>query len=116
VLVGDFNTLAPDERLDTSRLPWRLRWLVWLSGGRIRWQTIAIVLGAGYVDGYRHLHAHEPGLTFPTWDPHVRLDYVFVPKGLESRIAACEVVSAADGLREASDHFPLAAELEVVGE
>ena len=86
VLVGDFNTLAPDERLDVTRLPRRLRLLVWLSGGRIRWQTIAIMLGAGYIDGYRQLHASRPGLTFPTWDPHVRLDYVFLPKALASRL------------------------------
>src|SRR5688500_13460148 len=73
VLIGDFNTLAPDERFDASKLPHRLRLLVWLSGGRIRWQTIAIVLGAGYVDGYRLLNEADAGLTFPTWGPHVRL-------------------------------------------
>ncbi len=69
----------------------RLRLLVWLSGGRIRWQTIAIMLGAGYVDGFRHLQPTEPGFTFPTWDPHVRLDYAFVPKALAAALTACEV-------------------------
>jgi exodeoxyribonuclease-3 len=110
VLVGDFNTLAPDERLDTAKLPRRLRWLVWLSGGRIRWQTIAIVLGAGYVDGYRHLHSGEAGLTFPAPDPHVRLDYVFVPKGIETQLVGCDVVVAGASVRSASDHLPVTAE------
>ena len=111
VLVGDFNTLAPDERLDVSKLPLRLRALVWLSGGRIRWQTIAIVLGADYVDGFRLLHEREPGLTFPTWDPHTRLDYVFVPAPFAERLVACDVVTGSATLRQASDHFPVRADL-----
>ena len=112
VLVGDFNTIAPDERLDVSRLPRRLRVLVWLSGGRIRWQTIAIVLGANYVDGYRLLHQTDPGLTFPTWDPHARLDYVFLPKPFAERLTACEVVTDADQVKLASDHFPVRADVQ----
>jgi exodeoxyribonuclease-3 len=113
VLVGDFNTIAPDERLDVGRLPSRLRFLVWLSGGKIRWQTIAIMLGAGYVDGFRLLHPTDSGLTFPTWDPHVRLDYVFVPKSYASQLTQCEVV-AGDGVASASDHFPIVAAIETV--
>ena len=113
VLLGDFNTLAPDERLDTARLPRRLRALVWLSGGRIRWQTIAIMLGAGYVDGFRTLCPSDPGLTFPTWDPHVRLDYVFLPKPFAERLRACAVVRDGGLVRTASDHFPMFAEVEV---
>ena len=38
VLAGDFNTLAPGERLDTHLLPLRLRPFVWMSGGRVRWR------------------------------------------------------------------------------
>lgn len=113
VLAGDFNTLAPDELLDVSRLPRRLRWLVWLSGGRIRWQTIAIVLGAGYVDGFRMRHATDLGHTFPTWDPHVRLDYVFIPKPFAARLTTCEVVCRGNIVRAASDHFPVRAELAI---
>lgn len=113
VLVGDFNTLAPDERLDVSKLPLRLRALVWLSGGRIRWQTIAIVLGAGYVDGFRLLHEGDPGLTFPTWAPHTRLDYVFIPAAFAERLTACHVVVDHSSLGQASDHFPVFAELRL---
>jgi endonuclease/exonuclease/phosphatase family metal-dependent hydrolase len=113
VLVGDFNTLAPDERLDVAKLPRRLRLLVWLSGGRIRWQTIAIVLGADYVDGFRAQHPADAGLTFPTWDPHVRLDYVFLPRPFAERLVSCDVViNKAEG-RLASDHFPVCAEISV---
>ena len=79
VLAGDFNTLAPGESLDVQRLPARLRPLVWLSGGSIRWKTIAAVLAAGYADVWRALHPEGDGATFPTWGRHLRLDYVFAP-------------------------------------
>jgi exodeoxyribonuclease-3 len=109
-LVGDFNTLAPGELLDVRKLPARLRALVWLSGGRIRWRTIQTILDAGYADAFRHLQPDLVGCTFPTWDPHVRLDYLFVPAVVVDRVARCQVL-AADQAHAASDHFPLVAEL-----
>jgi exodeoxyribonuclease III len=112
VLAGDFNTLAPGELLDIRHLPLRLRPFVWLSGGHIRWRTIQQALDAGYVDGYRATTPSETGFTFPTWQPHLRLDYVFVPRGFAQRLTACEVIT--DGrAKEASDHFPLLAHLDV---
>jgi endonuclease/exonuclease/phosphatase family metal-dependent hydrolase len=113
VLVGDFNTRAPGELLDTRRLPARLRPLVWLSGGKIRWETIRIMLDARYVDGYRSLNPSDEGYTFPTWDPHVRLDYLFLPAPFADRLKACRVVNGSPVVAEASDHFPLFAHLEV---
>ena len=110
VLVGDFNTLAPGELLDFSKLPARLRALVWLSGGRVRWRTIQGVLDAGYIDAFRALQPDLVGYTFPTWEPHVRLDYLFVPRPCVGRVTRCQVFSARH-VREASDHFPLLAEL-----
>lgn len=112
VLAGDFNTLAPGELLDTGRLPRRLRPLVWLSGGRIRWRTIQQVLDRGYVDAFRRMHPAEPGSTFPTADPHLRLDYVFVSGSFADRVSRCDLVSG-HGLVQASDHFPLLAEIRV---
>jgi exodeoxyribonuclease-3 len=110
LLAGDFNTLAPGDLLDFRKLPGRLRALVWLSGGRIRWRTIQMVLNAGYVDAFRKLHPEDRGLTFPVWDPHVRLDYVFASAGHAERLLLCEVVR--DPLtKEGSDHFPLLAEI-----
>ena len=113
VVAGDFNTLAPGEELDLRKLPPRLRAIVWLTGRRIRWETIQIMLDASYVDGYRSLHGHDPGYTFPTWDPHVRLDYVFVPFAWSRRLADCAVVSDHPALAQASDHLPLRAEVEL---
>jgi exodeoxyribonuclease-3 len=112
VLTGDFNTLAPGDLLDFRKLPHRLRALVWLSGGDIRWRTIQVILDAGYIDGYRKLHAGDPGFTFPTWSPHVRLDYVFVPAGFTNRLQACEILRSPAAL-DASDHFPFLADVAV---
>jgi exodeoxyribonuclease-3 len=110
VLTGDFNTLAPGELLDVGRLPRRLRPLLWLSGGRVKWRTIQLILDAGYADAYRLRHSQEIGHTFPTWDPHLRLDYVFVPAAFADRAITCDVVRHPDAA-SASDHFPVVADL-----
>jgi endonuclease/exonuclease/phosphatase family metal-dependent hydrolase len=111
ILAGDFNTLAPGELLDVRQLPLRLRPFVWLSGGAIRWQTIKAMLDARYVDSFRAQHPSDPGLTFPTWNPHVRLDYTFVPASQISRLRRCEIVTR-DPAPLASDHFPLITEVD----
>lgn len=113
LLVGDFNTLAPGDLLDFRKLPNRLRALVWLSGGRIQWRTIQLVLDAGYIDAYRVRHGTATGYTFPSWAPHVRLDYVFTPTGFSSRIHRCEIVTH-PAAPAASDHLPLLAEVDFV--
>lgn len=113
LLVGDFNTLAPGDLLDFRKLPNRLRALVWLSGGKIQWRTIQLVLDAGYVDAYRVRHGGATGYTFPSWAPHVRLDYVFTPAGFSSRVHSCEIVTH-PAAPAASDHLPLLAEVDFV--
>ena len=110
LLMGDFNTLAPGADLDITKLPPRLRALLWLGGGRVRWRTIPLMIEAGYVDAYRKLHA-DPGYTFPTWGPNIRLDYLFTPASLTPRVKTCEVVHAPE-VRDASDHLPLFAEID----
>jgi endonuclease/exonuclease/phosphatase family metal-dependent hydrolase len=112
VLVGDFNTVAPGELLDFKSLPQKVRATVWLSGGQIRWRTVQIVLDAGYSDVFRILHPADPGLTLPTHSPQVRLDYLFVPTPHLRRVIACEVLRPPEG-EQASDHFPLFAEIGV---
>ncbi len=112
VLVGDFNTLAPGEVLELQRLPAWIRALIWISGRKLQRETIQLMLDAGYGDGFRMLNPDDKGYTFPTWDPHVRLDYVFVPGTFANRLAKCEVITEPlDRIRAASDHCPLLAEL-----
>lgn len=109
LLTGDFNTLAPEEELDVTKLPPRLRALLWLGGGKVRWRTIRLMVEAGYIDAYRMLSS-DSGYTFPTWDPHIRLDYVFTPAAFQGHVRHCEVVRTPES-RQASDHLALLAEL-----
>ncbi|HEV7746433.1 MAG TPA: endonuclease/exonuclease/phosphatase family protein [Pyrinomonadaceae bacterium] len=113
VLVGDFNTLAAGELLDVRRMPAWIRGLVWLSGRDIQRETIQIVRDAKYTDAYRSLHPDDKGFTFPVWDPHLRLDYLFVPERFANRVLQCEVVADLQVALQASDHFPLLAKLDL---
>ena len=114
VLIGDFNTLAPGEALELNRMPAWIRALIWISGRKLQRETIQMMLDAGYNDGYRSLHPDDKGYTFPTWDPHVRLDYVFVPRMFMKRLAKCEVITEPkERVRAASDHCPLVVELNL---
>lgn len=116
VLAGDFNALAPGEVLDASHMPRWIRAMIWLSGRDIARSTIEMMQSDGYVDAWRTLygdHKSEPGYTFPVWDPHVRLDYVFTPTEFASRFTACEVRRTPETVRTASDHFPLLVEISI---
>ncbi len=112
LIAGDFNALAPGELLAVAKMPRWIRAMVWLSGRDIARDTIQLMIDEGYADAWRLLHPGDNGYTFPTWDPHVRLDYVFVPKRDADRVAVCEIVHAPQPLvREASDHAPLLLEV-----
>jgi exodeoxyribonuclease-3 len=113
VLLGDFNTLAPGELLDTQRMPAWIRALVWISGRDIQRETIQVMLDERYLDGYRHLYPDDKGYTFPTWDPHLRLDYIFLPDKHARRLQSCQVIRHPETVTRASDHFPLLAQLDV---
>ena len=112
ILVGDYNTLAPGEELELDKLPAWIRALIWISGRKLQRDTIQVALDAGYLDCYRMLHKEDKGYTFPTWDPHVRLDYAFAPKAFADRVLKCEVVTEPAAMMKAgSDHLPLLVEL-----
>jgi exodeoxyribonuclease-3 len=114
VLAGDFNALAPGEKFDSSPMPGWIRGMIWLSGRDIARSTIEMMQADGYVDAWRTLYAdqeNDPGYTFPVWNPHVRLDYVFTPQEYASRFTACEVRRSPEKTKTASDHFPLLVEI-----
>lgn len=113
LLLGDFNALAPGELLQVDRMPGWIRAMVWLSGRDIARETIQTMLDAKYADVWRHLHSGDPGYTFPTWDPHVRLDYAFTPERYIDRMRGCDVVHEPDTVKVASDHHPLLLTLDV---
>jgi len=112
-IAGDFNALAPGAVLDTSHMPRWIQAMVWISGRDIARETIETLLDAKYVDAWRSLHAEDPGCTFPTWNPHVRLDYLFTPERYANRLRDCRVLRDAPDAKDASDHYPLLIEFDV---
>jgi exodeoxyribonuclease-3 len=113
VLVGDFNSLAPGDLLNTGKMPAWIRTLVWLSGRDIQRATIQALLEMKYVDGFRQFHEAEKGYTFPSWDPHIRFDYAFLPSTYADRLKGCEVISHLPEIEKASDHLPLLSYLDI---
>ena len=108
------STFASISSTSLARLPAWIRALIWISGRKLQRETIQLMLDAGYSDGFRMLHKDDRGYTFPTWDPHVRLDYVFVPKAFSKQLVACDVVlEPAEVIKAASDHCPLLAQLNI---
>jgi exodeoxyribonuclease-3 len=107
LIAGDFNALAPGERLQLAQMPRWIRAMVWVSGRDIARDTIQVMLTAKYMDLWRKLHPTEEGYTFPTWSPHVRLDYIFTPEKYASRVSECTVVKDGPDAAAASDHYPL---------
>jgi endonuclease/exonuclease/phosphatase family metal-dependent hydrolase len=112
VLAGDFNSLGPGEMLHTKKMPYWIRTMIWLSGRNIQRATVQHLLDYGYADGFRALHKDGTGYTFPTKDPHLRFDYVFVPARFVNQLISCQVVQQPPA-PAASDHFPLLAEIEI---
>ena len=113
ILVGDFNTLAPGERFNLPKMPLWIRALIWISGRDIKRESVQILLDAGYVDGFRYLYPNDIGHTFPVWDTHVRLDYVFLPARYKENLKLIEIVKQPEIVKTASDHFPLLAEIQI---
>jgi exodeoxyribonuclease III len=109
IIAGDFNALAPGERLELAKMPPWIRAMVWVSGRDIARDTIQAMLNEQYADVWRHLHPVGEGYTFPTWGGHVRLDYMFTPDRCVGRIVECTVVSDVPEAASASDHYPLLA-------
>ncbi len=112
VIAGDFNAVAPGEVLQVDRMPSWIRAMVWLSGRDIARHTIQHMLDQNYVDAWATLHPGEPGYTFPTWAPHVRLDYLFTPSRYRPSLHECRVFTDAPEAKTASDHYPLLVAIE----
>ncbi len=109
LLVGDFNTLAPQAAqppLEGLSHEARQRAEKIYSLPRL---AIPLVLEAGYLDSYRMRHPQEQGYTFKAWEPVARLDYIFASSDMARRLRACDRVTG-DLATKASDHLPVWAE------
>ncbi|MEP7293982.1 MAG: endonuclease/exonuclease/phosphatase family protein, partial [Chloroflexota bacterium] len=113
IIAGDFNAIAPGDRVLTESAPREMRFLYALQLGRIFRQAVGRMLAAGFVDCYRHLHPDDDGFTIPAPRPKVRLDYIFANSQASPCLKRCEVVTQPDAVHVASDHYPIIAEFEL---
>jgi endonuclease/exonuclease/phosphatase family metal-dependent hydrolase len=113
VVVGDFNSIAPGDRVVVGGWPLWLRILLRVDGG-VRRDVLAFLERSGLVDTYRRLHPNEPGYSLPARDPSVRLDYLLSTPDALPLVEACAPAIASDTplVSRASDHLPL---LSVIG-
>ena len=113
ILCGDFNANSPVQRIDPSRCKPRTR-LEWeQNGGDLPRRAVGRILEAGYLDS---LHVASPAEaehrgSFTTEFPGQRVDYIFT-FGIEPRRIKSAWVQQGDRARDASDHFPVGAEIE----
>ncbi len=76
---------------------------------------IDLLLQAGYIDSFRHLHPDQLGFTYPSSNPATRIDYIFASPELASSLVDCHELTAGEGVqgKDASDHLPLLAEFDM---
>lgn len=113
LLAGDFNAIAPNEKVTTATMPSWLRWIIRLQGNRVYHFSIQAFLQHGFVDSFRFLNGAESGYTLPPPIPNARLDYVFVNEQFKPYLKHCWVVRTSDAADRASDHYPVVAEFEL---
>lgn len=114
LIAGDFNAIAPGERVNMATMPNWLKWIIYLQGNRVYYFSIGKLLSAGLVDCFRSLNSDE-GFTLPPPDPNSRLDYVFVNATMRKYLQKCWVVRQPDSVDRASDHYPVVAEFSFTG-
>jgi exonuclease III len=76
-------------------------------------QSIRAYLSAGFTDCFRRLNPNDDGFTLPPPFPNARLDYLFANAILAPRLSSCRVVREPAAVLQASDHYPVVAEIEL---
>jgi exodeoxyribonuclease III len=110
LLAGDFNAITPGDRASLAQAPLWVRAQTWFQLGYIPRWALGPLLDAGYVDCFRKLNPEEDGFTLPSFDPQVRLDYVFAAPSLGEALHECRVVTSPKVVTCTSDHLPVLAE------
>jgi exonuclease III len=114
LIAGDWNAIAPDDRVLIHALPPALRWCVLAQGGRTYPWAIAIAQQNHWVDCFRRKHPETPGWTLPSHQPNARLDYLFANPVLVSYLQDCSIVTRPLLVHTASDHLPLQASFSLL--
>jgi exodeoxyribonuclease III len=109
LIAGDFNAIAPHERVAVHALPAGLKRVVLAQGGRVYPWALSLLLRQHWIDCYRQTNPQATGWTLPSDRPNARLDYVFANPELARHLRECSIVTAPALVRTASDHLPVKA-------
>jgi endonuclease/exonuclease/phosphatase family metal-dependent hydrolase len=101
LLVGDFNSLAPDDPVGDPPAGVQPRGDAERCATRLALQPL---FHASYTDCFRHANPTIPGYTYPATAPWLRLDYVFASPEMAHQQAG---VVTDDPAPHASDHLPV---------
>ena len=112
LIAGDFNAIAPGEKVNTKSMPNWLKWIIYLQRNRVYHFSIKRFLSAGYTDCFRFLDSDD-GFTLPPPHPNSRLDYILVNAKLKPFLKKCWVVREPKSVDLASDHYPVIAEFNI---
>ena len=110
LIAGDFNAIAPHDRVVTRRMPWWLKLTILTQANRAYHFSIRKYLSVGLIDGFRAVHPDDDGFTMPPPEPNSRLDYILVNDALKPHLVDCRVVREPPAILKASDHYPVVAE------
>ena len=74
--------------------------------------SIRLLLEAGYVDCYRHIHPKARGFTCPAASPAGRIDFIFASPEMAAHLETCYVLTDGEGMpgSAASDHLAIGGE------
>jgi exodeoxyribonuclease III len=113
LVVGDFNAIAPADRVCIGQMPRWLKLTIMAQGNHVYRFSIRKYLTAGLTDCFRALRPNDDGFTLPPLQPNSRLDYILVNDALKSHLANCWVVREPSAVLKASDHYPVVAEFQM---
>lgn len=111
LMAGDFNSVAPGDRVIRSTMPIRLKFILWSQGNRVYRFALRTLLSSRFIDCFRLRNSTDDGFTLPPPVPTIRLDYVFINPAMEKYIKNCWVVREPNSVTKASDHYPVMVEL-----
>jgi endonuclease/exonuclease/phosphatase family metal-dependent hydrolase len=112
LLMGDFNTISPQDNPTWEGWPWPWRQQMRAQEEGIGREAIQAILDSDLTDCFRAMFPDSgeyPGFTLPAPRPDVRLDYIFANNLMLEKLESCQVWQA-DPAPKTSDHLPLLAE------
>ena len=113
LVAGDFNAVAPGDRVVIETMPPWLQQLLWLQGRHVFRFVMRKFLRAGWIDCFRLLNTQDDGFTLPTGRPDIRIDYVFASAVIKPSVRRCRALREPAALEAASDHYPIMAEFDL---